>query len=161
MNKERMKQIIQQVKEKNRGEENLLEILHAIQEEEGGLPKQLLLDLSEVMNIPLAKIWNVVTFYNFFKLHKSGKYVVKVCKGTACHVKGADKVIEELEKILGIKVGETTKDGMFTLEIVRCVGACGLAPVVMVNDDLHGNLDTPEKIKAMIDQYKKEAGEEK
>lgn len=132
---------------------NLIQILHGTQEKIGYLPKEALVYLAKKLNIPLSKVYGVVTFYNFFKTEKDAEHVIMTCMGTACYVKGGEAVIKAMEKYLGIKVGEITKDGKFSLRIVRCLGACGLAPVISVDGkDIYGKL-TEEKAVEVIKRY--------
>lgn len=119
---------------------SLIMILHRVQQEFGYLPWEVTLKLSELIDVPLAKIHGVATFYHYFKLEKPGKHKLAVCMGTACYLKGAGDLIQEFSNLLNIGVGETTEDGQFTVESVRCVGCCGLAPVVMVGDEVYGKL---------------------
>ena len=104
------------------------------------------------LNLPLSRIYGVVTFYSFFTMTPRGKYTIRVCLGTACYVRGGKELTDALEKQFGIKDGETTADRLFTLESVRCLGACGLGPVVVVNEDVHGRVK-PDKIKDVLSQY--------
>jgi NADH:ubiquinone oxidoreductase subunit E len=104
------------------------------------------------LNLPLSRVYGVVTFYSFFTMTPRGKHTVRVCLGTACYVRGGKAIAETLQKELGINDGETTPDRMFTLETVRCLGACGLGPVVVVNEDIHGRLK-PGKVKEVLSQY--------
>ena len=108
--------------------------------------------IAEKLHINVSKVYGVVTFYSFFTMERKGKYVINVCLGTACFVRGADKILKEFEARLGIKNGETTADGKFTLSSLRCVGACGLAPVVQVNGKTYGNA-TIETVKEIIEEY--------
>ena len=133
----------------------LIAILHRAQHIFGYLPKEVQEFIAEKLNIPVSKVYGVVTFYSFFTMEKKGKYVINVCLGTACFVRGADKSLSEFERLLGIKNGETTPDGKFTLSSLRCVGACGLAPVVQVNGKTYGNA-TLETVKQIIEEYSKE-----
>lgn len=119
---------------------NLIMILHKVQEEYGYVPRPVALQLSKELGVPLAKMYGVVTFYHFFKLKKPGKNKISVCMGTACYLKGAEDLIQELENILGIGVNCMTDDGQFSIEAVRCVGCCGLAPVMTVNGEVYGKL---------------------
>ncbi|MCG2760409.1 MAG: NAD(P)H-dependent oxidoreductase subunit E [Candidatus Delongbacteria bacterium] len=128
-------------------------ILQKINREYRYLPEDILRYVSDELNVHLADIYNIVTFYNSFNLEPRGKYIINVCIGTACHVKGAPGLIEALENELGIKVGETTKDKNFTLETARCFGCCGLAPVITVNEDVHGKLKR-EDIPKIVKHYK-------
>ena len=116
-------------------------ILHKVQEEFGFIPREVALELAHVLDVPLAKIYGVITFYHFFKLQKPGRNKVSVCMGTACYLKGGNDLLDELENLLGIGVNQVTSDGEFSVEAVRCVGCCGLAPVVVVNDEVYGKID--------------------
>ena len=102
--------------------------------------------------MPLAKIYGVVSFYSFFTMTPKGKYPISICMGTACYVRGAEKIVEALEKELKIKVGEVTQDGKYSLDCLRCIGACGLAPVIMIGDEVHGRLE-PAMIKDILKKY--------
>jgi NADH:ubiquinone oxidoreductase subunit E len=137
---------------KNKG--NSITLLQDIQEKFGYLPYVILSYTSKKLKIPLADLYGVATFYAQFSFNKKGKYVITCCDGTACHVKGAPLLIEFCENYLGIKPGETTKDGLFTLETVACFGCCAISPVITINDDFYGNL-TPKKTKQILDKLKK------
>ncbi len=128
----------------------LIPILQEIQEEFGYLSKESIRYVSEYLNLPEAKIFGVATFYNQFKLNPPGKFQIQVCRGTACHVKGSSNVLEAFKTELGIDVGETTKDGLFSLETVACLGACSIAPVVKINDQFYGRLDSRNKVEKLI-----------
>jgi NADP-reducing hydrogenase subunit HndA len=133
----------------------LIPVLHDAQNLYGYLPLQVQKIISERMNIPLAEIYGVVTFYTQFSLNQKGKYQIRVCLGTACYVKGSGKIYEELKKELKLSGDGTTEDGLFSLESCRCIGACGLAPVIMINDDVYGELvpaDVPDIIKKYRDR---------
>ncbi|MFA5929240.1 MAG: NAD(P)H-dependent oxidoreductase subunit E [Candidatus Margulisiibacteriota bacterium] len=132
---------------------NLIMVLHRVQEEYGYVPREVAFQLTEMLDVPLAKIYGVITFYHFFKLKKPGKNIISVCMGTACYLKGGEDLIKEFENMLGIGLNSTTADGKFSLEAVRCIGCCGLAPVMMINDKVYGNL-TKEKLPAIFSQYK-------
>lgn len=132
---------------------SLIMALHEIQEVKGYVPWEEAVELAKGMGIPLARIYEVLTFYNFFKLKSPGKVVVSVCTGTACYLKGNDKILEEFKKELGINEGETTTDQNFHLQSVRCVGCCGLAPVVVVNGKTYGRL-TVDDVKTITDEWK-------
>lgn len=134
--------------------ESLLAILQDIQNGFRYIPEELLVRIAEWTEVPLPRVYAVATFYNAFSLEKKGTFVIKVCMGTACHVRGAPGIAEELESLLGIKRGETTKDGKFTLETVNCVGACAIGPVAVVNDHYHGNL-TRNEIRGILKNYHK------
>ena len=131
----------------------LIAILHRAQSIFGFLPKEVQEFVAAKLDIPVSKVYGVVTFYSFFTMEKKGKYVINVCLGTACFVRGADKILREFEAQLGIKSGETTEDGLFTLSSLRCVGACGLAPVVQVNGKTYGNATT-ETVKQILEEYR-------
>ena len=130
----------------------LIPILQHAQEVYGYLPTDVLKHISKATRIPLARIYGVVTFYAQFRLTPSGRNVINVCLGTACHVRGGAKVLETIEKELKIKDGATTPDRRFTLEVVACIGACGLAPVISINNEVHGRL-VPESIKGILAEY--------
>ena len=133
-------------------------LMHILQEAQGiygYLPMQVQKTIAEGLGISLSEVYGVVTFYSQFSLKPKGKHKISVCLGTACYVKGSDKILEELEKELGIKCGECTEDGMFSIDSCRCVGACGLAPVMMIGEEVYGKL-TPDKIKGILDEYRGE-----
>lgn len=142
---------------KKRG--SLIMALHEIQSVKGFVPWQDAADLAEGMGIPLARIYEVLTFYNFFKLDAPGKAVISVCTGTACYLKGNDKVLEEFKKELGTDEGESTEDKMFHLQSVRCVGCCGLAPVCVVNGKTYGRV-TPGDVRNILDEWRKKLEDE-
>ena len=119
---------------------NLIMVLHKVQQTYGYIPRNIAIETSQILDVPLAKIYGVITFYNFFKLQKAGKYLVQVCLGTACYLRGGDDLLKEFEKQLGVGLNTTTPDGLFSVEAVRCLGCCGLAPVVVVNGEVHGKL---------------------
>ncbi|MFZ3100688.1 MAG: NADH-quinone oxidoreductase subunit NuoE [Desulfitobacteriaceae bacterium] len=130
----------------------LIPVLQKAQEIYGYLPADVLRRISKGMRMPLVRIYGVVTFYAQFRLTPMGRNVVRVCLGTACHVRGGAKVLEMIEKELKIKDGATTEDNRFTLEIVACIGACGLAPVFSVNNKVHGKM-TPEKVAGVLAKF--------
>lgn len=133
---------------------NLIMVLHQVQQTYGYIPRNIAIEISERLDVPLAKIYGVVTFYNFFKLQKAGKYKIQVCLGTACYIRGGDDLLKTLEKELGIGLNATTADGLFSIEAVRCLGCCGLAPVIVVNGNVHGRL-TSKDVPGIIEQYRK------
>ena len=133
---------------------NLIMVLHKVQQTYGYIPREIAIEISSLLDVPLAKIYGVVTFYNFFKLQKAGKYIIQVCLGTACYLRGGDDLMKEFERQLGIGVGGTTADGLFSVEAVRCLGCCGLAPVAVVNGEVHGKLETKD-VDGIIAQYRK------
>jgi NADH-quinone oxidoreductase subunit E len=123
---------------------SLIMILHRVQEEYGFIPREVAIQLSRKLNVPLAKIYGITTFYHFFKLKKPGKNKIAVCLGTACYLKRGEDILKELEAHLGIGVGGVSEDELFSLEAVRCVGCCGLAPVLTINDEVFGRLTKKE-----------------
>jgi len=130
----------------------LINVLHKTQHAFGYLPAEIQEVVAMELNVPLAKVYGVVTFYSFFSMVPKGKHPVSICTGTACYVRGAENVLAEFKKELKIEVGETTPDGMFSISCLRCVGACGLAPVVMVGDKTYGRV-SPEMVKDIIKEY--------
>jgi len=130
----------------------LMPIMQEAQEIYGNLPYQVQKIISDETGITIEKIYGVATFYAQFSMSPKGKYIVAVCLGTACYVKGAGKVLEEVEKILGIGDGDCTPDGKFSLEVCRCVGACGLAPVMIVAGDVYGKM-TPDRVEGILAKY--------
>ncbi len=130
----------------------VIPVLHEAQNIYGYLPIEVQTMIAEGLGVPLAEIYGVVTFYAQFSLNPKGKYEVGVCLGTACYVKGADLLLEKVEKVLGIKVGECTADGLFSITATRCIGACGLAPVMTVGEDVYGKL-TPEEVEGILKKY--------
>ncbi len=141
------------LKKHDRRGESLLAILQDIQSAFNYVSEEHLPAVAAWIDVPLARVYAVATFYNAFSLDPKGKYVIKVCMGTACHVRGAPGIVEEVEMLLGIRRGETTADGKFTLETVNCIGACALGPVMVTNGDYQGHLSR-DKIQAIIGQYK-------
>ena len=131
----------------------LMPILQKAQDIYGYLPIEVQTIISDKMNVPLEKIYGIVTFYSQFSLYPKGKYKVSVCLGTACYVKGSGDIFNKLQELLGIKDGECTPDGQFSLESCRCIGACGLAPVMTVNEDVYGKL-TLDDLDGIIAKYK-------
>jgi NADH-quinone oxidoreductase subunit E len=123
---------------------NLIMVLHKVQQEFGYLPREVAFEIAAALEVPLAKIYGVVTFYNFFKLKKPGKNIVQVCMGTACYLKGGEDLIHGLEKILGVGINTVTPDGEFSVEAVRCVGCCGLAPAILANGEVFGKVKESE-----------------
>lgn len=147
---------IEEVKQKDYTESYLIAVLHKVQGLFGFLPQEVMDDVADKMSIPTAHIWGVATFYHYFNLKPVGKHMVSVCMGTACYVKGADKVLEALKKELGVEVGGTTEDKLFTLQEARCLGACGQAPLMMIDDKIYGELDAKGTVD-VINQYRKAA----
>ena len=145
---------LQEVIEKHKNTKGaLIPVLHEAQEIFGYLPMNVQKQISVGLNIPLTEIYGVVTFYTQFSLKPKGKFIVSICMGTACYVRGANLIKDKLQEKLGIQVGDCTEDGKFSLDACRCIGACGLAPVMMINDDVYGRL-TPDEIEGILDKYK-------
>jgi len=134
---------------------NLIMILHRVQHEFTYIPREAAERLARDLAIPLAKIYGVMTFYHYFKTTKPGKHRLSICMGTACYLKGGQQLVEEAESILGIKGNEVTPDGLFSIDAVRCVGCCGLAPVLMVGDEVYGKL-AKEQVAEIIAKYQVE-----
>lgn len=132
---------------------SLIPILQETQDRFGYLPREAVENIADYLDIPVSKIYGVATFYAQFRFEPLGDHLVRVCHGTACHVKGADGITDAVEDKLGIETGETTEDGVFTLERVACLGCCSLAPVMMVDGTAHGDL-TREKAKKVIERYR-------
>ena len=137
----------------------LIPLLQDIQSEYGYLPEEILAKVSDFIKMPFASVYGVATFYNQFRLTPLGKYVVRVCRGTACHVKNSANVLISLEAELGIKAGCTTRDKLFTLETVACIGACSIAPVININEEYFGRL-TVQEIPKIIKKYRNMAKKE-
>jgi NADH-quinone oxidoreductase subunit E len=131
----------------------LIPLLQSAQDSYGYIPEKAIHYISEVVGIPSAEIYGVITFYAQFRLKPLGKHVIRICEGTACHVNGAKNILKVLQNELGVGVGETTEDGLFTLQSVACLGCCSLAPVIMVDDETYGSL-TPDKTKKILKRYK-------
>ncbi|RJP70987.1 MAG: NADH-quinone oxidoreductase subunit NuoE [Ignavibacteriales bacterium] len=138
---------------KRHQEGSLITLLQSAQDSYGYVPEKVIHYISELVGIPSSEIYGVLTFYSQFRLKPMGKNIIRICEGTACHVNGAKTVLSVLQDELGISVDETTDDGLFTLQSVACLGCCSLAPVMMINQETHGNLTT-EKIKKVIKSYK-------
>lgn len=151
-----LKEYIASTRKEKYSESYLIAVLHKAQQLYGYLPKEVMDEIAQEMQIPTAHIWGVATFYHYFNLTPPGKHVISVCLGTACYVKGAGAVMQAIKEELNIEEGEVTEDGVFSLQPARCLGACGLAPVIMVDDKIHGDL-TPKKTIDLIKRYRKEA----
>jgi NADH-quinone oxidoreductase subunit E/NADP-reducing hydrogenase subunit HndA len=136
----------------NQGGE-LINVLHQTQSHIGYLPAEAQELIAKELKISSAQVYGVVSFYSFFTMIPKGEYPISVCLGTACYVRGAEKVLDEFKRLLKINVGETTPDGKFSLTALRCIGACGLAPVIMVGDQVHGRL-APDDVQGILDKYK-------
>ena len=133
--------------------DQLIPMLQSLQDSEGFISKDSIIKVGEYLKLPTSKIYGVATFYNQFRFEPQGKYNVQVCRGTACHVLGSSTVLNELEKHLKIKAGKTTPDGLFSIEVVACIGACGLAPVVCINGEFHAKV-TADSLKQIIEDYR-------
>lgn len=138
------------------GRDSLIPILQDVQGALGFVSKEAVVAIGRHLDLPASKVYGVATFYNQFKFEAPGRYHVQVCRGTACHVKGAMTVLEALTREIGIEPGKTTRDGLFSLEVVACIGACGLAPVIAVNGEFHAGV-TPDRIKRIVASYRREA----
>ena len=136
---------------KNNGTE-LINVLHELQHHLGYLPEDVQKMVATELHIPVSKVYGVVSFYSFFTMTPKGKYDISICLGTACYVRGGELILEEFKRRLDIGVGKTTVDGLFSLSCLRCVGACGLAPVVTVGDKVYGRV-TPQQVRRIIDEY--------
>lgn len=137
-------------------ESQLIAVLHRVQDEFGYLAPDHLDAVAQLLQVPAAKVSGVATFYHYFRLKPRGRYILRICLGTACYVKGADRLAQKLKEELGIDFGETTTDGLFSLEASRCLGTCGLAPVLMINETIHGQV-TPDQVPAILERYVEEA----
>jgi NADH-quinone oxidoreductase subunit E len=132
---------------------NLIMVLHKVQEHFGYVPRDVAFEVAARLDVPLAKIYGVITFYHFFKLRKPGKHQIAVCMGTACYLKGGEDIIKEFETIVGIGLNQTTSDGLFSLEAVRCIGCCGLAPVLTVDGEVYGRV-TKDQLAGIVAKYR-------
>ncbi len=133
--------------------ENLIPLLQEAQERDGFISREAVSEIAEKLGLTPAKVYGVASFYNQFTFSKPGKYIVRVCRGTACHVKGSERILSAIQAELKIEPGATTRDGLFTIEVVACLGACGLAPVIMVNDEFHGRLSVKD-VHKVIEHYR-------
>lgn len=150
--KEQEKELFKVINEHRNDKGALMPILQQAQDIYGYLPKEVQVIISDEMDIPLEKIYGVATFYSQFSLYPKGKYQISVCLGTACYVKGSGDILDKFKELLGISSGECTPDGKFSLDACRCVGACGLAPVIMVNDEVYGRL-TVDDVAGILKKY--------
>ena len=139
----------------NREEGGLIQVLHMAQELYGYLPLEVQEAVAQELDLPLSKVSGVVSFYSFFTSQPRGRHTIRVCLGTACYVRGGKKIIETLGKTLGVKVGETTRDRQFTLEVARCIGACGLAPAMSIDDVVYKQVDA-DKVEKILERYRNE-----
>lgn len=134
--------------------ENLIGILHHAQELFGFLSDKVQLHIAQKLDIPAAKVYGVVSFYSFFTMKPRGKHTANICMGTACFVRGAERLQNEVEKQMGIKTGQTTDDNLFSLASLRCIGACGLAPVIMMDGTVYGRINEPEEVRQVLEKYR-------
>lgn len=139
-----------------KGRDSLIPVLQEIQDVCGYLPKEIIFKLSRQLRIPSSKIYGVATFYNQFRFDAPGRFEIQVCRGTACHVKGSAKVLDAICRELKIKPGQTTRDGMFNVVVVACIGACSLSPVITVDGEFHAGVGV-EDIKTILDSYREKA----
>ena len=140
------------------GRDSLIPILQDIQEVYGFLSRDAVIHVGRHLNLPVSKIYGVATFYNQFRFHAPGKFHIQVCRGTACHVKGSEAILDAVKRELKVETGETTRDGLFSLEAVACIGACGLAPAICINGEFHVKLESAS-IKGILDEYRGKATE--
>lgn len=143
---------IEETRDREHGESYLVAVLQMIQKHFGYLPASCLDEVSERMQIPSATVTGVATFYHFFTFVPKGKHTISVCMGTACYVKGAGLIFERLQQLLNVKPGEASEDGLFTLDSARCVGACALAPVVIIDEKVYANV-TPDKLTKILKEF--------
>lgn len=140
-------------------ESHLISVLHKVQDHFGYLGTAQMDAVAQLLRVPASKVSGVATFYHFFRLRPKGRYIISVCMGTACYVKGASHIADRVKQELGVEYGQTTGDGVFSLTESRCLGTCGLAPVIMIDDQVHGKL-TPNLIPALLDTYREKARKE-
>jgi len=152
LSKERLQKLDHVIERHKNTKGCLMPILNGSQKIFGCIPFAVQKIISQATDIPMAEIYGVITFYSYFTMEPRGKYVISVCMGTACYVKNAQKILEELEKETGTKVGKTSSDGKFTIEATRCIGACGLAPVVIINKDIYARL-TVDQVADIVAKY--------
>ncbi|MBN1489601.1 MAG: NADH-quinone oxidoreductase subunit NuoE [Phycisphaerae bacterium] len=138
------------------GRDSLIPILQRVQQQQGYLSREAVVCIGEHLRLPASKIYGVATFYNQFRFQPQGRFHIQVCRGTACHVKGSAAVLATVQRELKIAPGQTTRDGLFSLEVVACIGACGLAPVISVNGEFHAGVTTA-KVEKLIGTYRKRA----
>lgn len=137
-----------------RGRDALIPLLQAVQEAEGYLSQDAMTRVARHLSLPPSKVYGVATFYNQFRFQPKGRWHIQVCRGTACHVKGSAALLQALQRALKVEPGQTTRDGMFSLEVVACIGACGLAPVVAVSGECHGGM-TPDRVPGLLNAYRR------
>ncbi len=136
--------------------DSLIPVLQEIQEANGFLSTDAIKQVGQRLNLPASKVYGVATFYNQFRFQAPGKFEIQICRGTACHVKGSAKVLAALERALGVEAGQTTRDGLFSLVVVACIGACGLAPVICIDGEFYAGV-SPEDIPGILDTYRERA----
>jgi len=153
VNEEKLLERVAELVEDYKGEGTLIQALHMAQGVYGYLPIEVQKVIADTLRLPLSEVSGVVSFYSFFSTQPRGKYTIRVCLGTACYVRGGKKIIERLEDILNIKVGETTKDRLFTLEVARCIGACGLAPAISIEDKVYKQVN-PDRLEMILNRYR-------
>ncbi|UWG95658.1 NAD(P)H-dependent oxidoreductase subunit E [Dehalobacter sp. DCM] len=146
---DRIGEIIEKYRDR---EGSLIQVLHMAQNIYGYLPLELQKYIAERMDKPLSEVSGVITFYSFFSTQPKGKHTIRVCLGTACYVRGGKKIVDKLIEILGVEIGDTTPDGIFTLEVMRCIGACGLAPAMMIDDVVYKQVN-PNKLQQILNKY--------
>jgi NADH:ubiquinone oxidoreductase subunit E len=140
------------------GRDSLIPILQEIQDCEGFLSREAVVGVGRHLGLPASKVYGVATFYNQFRFQPLGKYNIQVCRGTACHVKGSAAVLEALKQTLGVEPGHTTRDGLFSIEVVACIGACGLAPVISINGECFAGV-TPDSVRQIVKSFRSKAAE--
>lgn len=156
---EETKQQIKEIAAQYKGrKDSLIQVLHIAQELYGHLPLEVQQIVAEELEIPTSTVSGVVSFYSYFSTQPRGKHVIRVCLGTACYVRGGKRIVEELNKLLNINVGDTTKDGLFTLNVARCIGACGLAPAMTIDDEVYRQVN-PDKLETILARYCQEGRE--
>jgi NADH-quinone oxidoreductase subunit E len=143
----------------NAKRDSLIPILQEVQDRLGYLSREAVSRISTHLRLPAAKIYGVATFYNQFRFQPQGRFHIQVCRGTACHVKGSASILDAIKRELKIEPGQTARDGMFSLEVVACIGACGLAPVICVNGEFHASMTT-KKVSKILDLYRRKAAED-
>jgi NADP-reducing hydrogenase subunit HndA len=153
LNEHKLSELKDICKSFNNEKGELINVLHKVQSVFGYLPAEVQEVVAKELNTSAAQVYGVVTFYSFFTMIPRGEHPISICLGTACYVRGAEKVLDEFKRTLKIQVGETTADGKFSLSCLRCVGACGLAPVVLVGDKVYGRV-APDGVKAILDEFK-------
>ncbi len=139
-------------------EGDIIPLLQRLQDEYGYLPKDVVLEVARRTGLPASRIFGVATFYAQFRHEPSGRHIVRCCRGTACHVKGSAAILDAVKRELKVEAGQTTRDGLFSLEIVACIGACGLAPVISINGEFHASLTT-QKVGKVLDSYRRKAAQ--